>query len=92
MIKIKKGDKLYYTRCHPILGIYDILLVKVRGVYNDHFVVIDNKSKQALLFNNSELENNFFLERKDAVIYSEQQEKLNKNKKKYSDEKYYEEF
>lgn len=90
---MKKGDILYYARCIPNMDIYEILTVKVRGIYDGYFVTIDSSGlKQARLFNDNEIERTVFKERRDAVIYSEEQEELNRNNKKYSNETYYEEF
>ncbi len=90
---MKKGDTLYYARCMPKLGIYDIISTKVGRIYDEYFVTLDNtKEKQARLFSNKSLEKIIFSERKDAVKYSEKQEKLHKNEKKFSDEVFYEEY
>ncbi len=90
---MKKGDILYYAKCIPNIGIYDIITIKVRGVYDNYFVTLDRSgSKQARLFNYDEIGKTIFEERKDAVIYSEEQEKLHKNEKTFSSEVFYEEY
>lgn len=85
---IKKKDVLYYTRIVPTCGMYDLCELVVRGVYDNYFVGIDKRDKQAFLFNFSDIGKVVFENRKQALeIVLEAQ----KNKKNVPEEIYYEE-
>lgn len=81
---MKKGDIYYYTRIIPTVGIYDLLEVKIRSVYDTYFVGIEKRYKQAFLFNYSDIDKTLFEDRKIALKAVKEAEK---NKK----EIYYEE-
>lgn len=81
---MKKGDIYYYARIIPNAGIYDLLEVKIRSVYETYFVGIERRNKQAFLFNYSDIDKILFVNRKIALKAVKEAEK---NKK----EIYYEE-
>lgn len=88
MPDFKKGDIFYYTRIMPTIGIYDLLEVKVRGIYDTYFVATEKREKQAFLFSYSEIDKTVF---KNRDIALEVINKAEKNKKNISMETYYEE-
>ena len=81
---MKKGDIYYYARIIPNAGIYDLLEVKIRSVYETYFVGLEKFGKQAFLFNYSDIDKILFKNRKIALKAVKEAEK---NKK----EIYYEE-
>lgn len=81
---MKKGDIYYYARIIPSAGIYDLLEIKIRSVYDTYFVGIERRDKQAFLFNYSDIDKILFEDRKIALKVVK---KAEKNKK----EIYYEE-
>lgn len=85
---MKKGDIYYYTRIIPNAGIYDLLEVKIRSVYETYFVGIERRNKQAFLFNYSDIDKILFVNRKIALKAVKEAEK---NKKYIPTEIYYEE-
>lgn len=89
-IKLNKGDMIYWSRCMPNVGIYDVVDLKVRTVTDTYFVGIEIKTKHAYLFYYSDIDKIVFMNRKDAVMNCT--EKENSSKRKVSDEKYYEEY
>lgn len=89
-IILNKGDLIYWSRCMPNVGIYDVIDLKVRTVTDTYFVGIETKTKHAYLFYNKDLDMIVFMNRKDAVMNCA--EKENNSKRKVSDEKYYEEY
>ena len=86
---IKKKDVVYYARIIPACGIYDLYELKVRGVYDDYFVGIDKRDKQAFLFDFSDIGKNVFQDRKTAL---EKVLEAEKHRKKNVEETYYEEY
>ena len=46
---IEKGDKLYYTRIFPTVGIYDVCDLTVRTVTDTYFVGMDKRDKHEYL-------------------------------------------
>ena len=86
---IEKGDKLYYTRIFPTVGIYDVCDLTVRTVTDTYFVGMDKRDKHAYLFYQNEIDKSFFINRKDAL---EKVKLAEDNKKIISQETYYEEY
>lgn len=87
--KINKGDVLYWARIIPDCDYYEIEELKIRTVEDDYFVGTNNRNKQAYLFSYSKLDKILFVNRKSALAIIKEAEK---NKKKVSNETYYEEF
>lgn len=85
---MKKGDIYYYTRIIPNVGIYDLLEIKIRSIYDTYFVGIERRNKQAFLFNYSDIDKILFVDRKIALKVVKEAEK---NKKNIPTEIYYEE-
>ena len=85
---MKKGDIYYYARIIPNAGIYDLLEVKIRSVYETYFVGLEKFGKQAFLFNYSDIDKILFKNRKTALDFVKNAEK---NKKYIPTEIYYEE-
>lgn len=89
-IKVRKNDVFYYTRIIPNCGIYDVLEIKIRSVYEDYFVGIEKRDKHVFLFYYSNIDKILFRDRKIAVNKVNEAEK---NKRKIvSEETYYEEY
>lgn len=80
-VKVRKNDIFYYTRVIPNCGIYDVLEIKIRSVYEDYFVGIEKRDKHVFLFYYSNI---------DKIFKANEAEK---NKRKIvSEETYYEEY
>lgn len=86
---MNKGDKIYFARILPRVGIYDVCDLKVRMVAETWFSAIDNRSKQVFPFNNKDVGNKVFQNREEAL---EKVKIAEKNKKEVGEETYYEEF
>lgn len=86
---MKKGDKVYFARILPRVGIYEVYDLKIRTVAETWFSAIDSHSKHTFLFSNKDIENRIFYDRKDALNKVKAAEK---NKKEISMETYYEEY
>lgn len=84
---MKKGDIYYYARIIPNAGIYDLLEVKIRSVYETYFVGLEKFTKQAFLFNYSDIDKIIFHDRNKALKIVKEAEK---NKDKIFTEIYYE--
>lgn len=89
-VKVRKNDVFYYTRIIPNCGIYDVLEIKIRSVYEDYFVGIEKRDKHVFLFYYSNIDKILFRDRKIAINKVNEAEK---NKRKIvSEETYYEEY
>ena len=86
---MKKGDKVYFARILPRVGIYEVYDLKIRTVAETWFSAIDSRSKHTFLFSNKDIENRVFYDRKEALNKVKDAEK---NKKEISMETYYEEY
>ena len=86
---LSKGQTVYYTRIFPSLGVYDVVDLKIRTAEEQWFCGTDKRSKQAFIFNNTDLDNVIFIDRNDALKYIKEAEK---HKTKCSTEIYYEEY
>ena len=86
---MKKGDKVYFARILPRVGMYEVYDLKIRMVAETWFSAIDNRSKHTFLFSNKDIDKIIFFDRKDALNKVKIAEK---NKKEISMETYYEEY
>lgn len=75
---MKKGDIYYYARIIPNIS-YDVYEIKVRSVYDIYFVGIEKYSKQAFLFDYSDINKTVFENRKNALNKVKEAEKNKKN-------------
>ena len=41
---LHKGDKVYYARIMPNLGLYEVCELKIRTVEDDYYVGLENKT------------------------------------------------
>lgn len=87
--EIKKSDVIYYARVMPTVGLYEIIELKVRTVAEDYIVGIDKNTKHAFMFYFDDINRTIFFDRNEALKVVKAAEK---NGKKVSDEKYYEEY
>lgn len=87
--EIKKSDIIYYARVMPTVGLYEIVELKVRTVTEDYIVGIDKNTKHAFMFYFDDINRTIFFDRNEALKVVKAAEK---NGKKVSDEKYYEEY
>lgn len=87
--EIKKSDVIYYARVMPTVGLYEIVELKVRTVAEDYIVGIDKNTKHAYMFYFDDINRTIFFDRNEALRVVKAAEK---NGKKVSDEKYYEEY
>lgn len=87
--EIKKSDVIYYARVMPTVGLYEIVELKVRTVAEDYIVGIDKNTKHAFMFYFDDINRTIFFDRNEALKVVKAAEK---NGKKVSDEKYYEEY
>lgn len=88
-MEVKKKDKFYYAQIIPEVGIYNVLEIIVRGVYDTYFVGIEKRDKRAYLFNKEAIGKIIFKNRDDALTLVLAKEK---NKKEINYEVYYEEY
>lgn len=89
IVKVKKKDKLYYAQILPRVGVYNVLEIIVRSVYDTYFVGIEKRDKHAYLFDFKELNKTIFTNRKEALDIVQIAED---NKRTVSEETYYEEY
>ena len=87
--KIKKGSVVYYAQCLNFCAVFEVLELKIRTVEDNWFVGIENKEKHAYLFYDKAIGKEIFFDRKEALDVVKAAEK--NCKRKFSDEKYYEE-
>jgi hypothetical protein len=87
--RIVRGEKLYYARIMPTIGVYDVIDMKVRTVGEDWFVCTEEKTKHAFYFNEKDFKKSIFLDRDEALVLVKKSEK---HGKKVSSEIYYEEY
>lgn len=86
---MNKRDIVYYTRIFPNVNMYELDELKIRTVTDDYFVGIEKRSKQAFLFQYSDIGKVIFIDRQDALRKVKEAEK---NKSKVATETYYEEY
>lgn len=86
---MNKRDTVYYARIFPNVGMYELDELKIRTVTNEYFVGIEKRSKQAFLFQYSDIGKTIFTNRQDALNKVKEAEK---NKNKTVTETYYEEY
>ena len=65
--QISKGTKVYWTRIHPQICVYDLYDLTVRSVYDTYFVAVDKKSKQSYLFPYDAIDKVVFFDRSVAL-------------------------
>ena len=65
--QISKGTKVYWTRIHPQICVYDLYDLTVRSIYDTYFVAVDKKSKQSYLFSYDAIDKVVFFERSVAL-------------------------
>lgn len=63
---ITKGETYYFARIIPYIS-YDVLDIKIRTVEQGWFCGIENRDKQAFLFNNEDLNTIVFEDRIEAL-------------------------
>ena len=88
-IEIKKSNIVYYARIMSAIGLYEVVEMKVRTVTDNFFVGVDKNTKHAYMFKISDINKIVFFDRKVALDLVKEAEK---NGKKASNEKYYEEY
>lgn len=88
-----KGENVYYARIMPNVNTFDVLELKIRGVYDTYFVGCEKHSKQAFLFDNTQLGINVFTDRQECLrVVLEAEDNYKKTNKQTNGEKYYEEY
>lgn len=65
----KKGDIVFYARCIPENGLYEVCELKIRTVNQEEgwVVGVDKRDKRAYLLTKDEISKRVFEERKDAL-------------------------
>lgn len=65
----KKGDIVFYARCIPENGLYEVCELKIRTVNQEEgwIVGVDKRDKRAYLLTKNEKSKRVFEERKDAL-------------------------
>ena len=86
---MNKGDKVYFARIIPNVGLYEVLDLKIRMVESDWFSATEKRTNKAYIFSNKNINNKVFMKREDALKIVKEAEK---HKKIISDERYYEEY
>ena len=76
---IEKGDKLYYTRIFPTVGIYDVCDLTVRTVTDTYFVGMDKRDKHEYLLGFNTVGEVVFDSKKVALnkVHEAEKHKLN---------------
>lgn len=88
---LHKGDKVYYARIMPNLGLYEVCELKIRTVEDDYYVGLEEKTKRAHLFSYKSFDKGtVFKDRKECLAKVKEAEKH--KKKDVSQERYYEEY
>lgn len=88
---LHKGDKVYYARIMPNLGLYEVCELKIRTVEDDYYVGLEEKTKRAHLFSYKSFDKGtVFKDRKECLAKVKEAEKH--KKKDVSQETYYEEY
>lgn len=87
--EIKRLDIVYYARIMPSVGLYEVIELKVRTVGDDFFVGTEKTTKHSYMLSQKDIDKIVFYKRSDALKMVKEAEK---NGKKVSDEKYYEEY
>ena len=64
---VKLKQKVYWTRIHPKLNIYDLYDLTVRSLYDTYFVTVDSKTKQSYLFSYDSIGKTVFINRGEAL-------------------------
>ena len=88
--KIRKGTIVYYAQCLDFCTVFEVLELKIRTVEDGWFAGVENKSKHVYLFDDKAIGKQIFFDRKEALDVVKAAEKS--CKKKFSDEKFYEEY
>ena len=88
--RIEKGRIVYYAQILEPCGIFELLELKVRTVEDNWFAAVEDKRKHVYLFYNKAIGKEIFFDRKEALdIVKNAEENC---KRKFSDEKCYEEY
>lgn len=61
------GDRVFYARIMPSVGLYDVYELKIRTLEKDWFVGMEKGEKHAYLFSNKDIGKVIFTERHDAL-------------------------
>lgn len=77
------GDTVYYSRIHQETGICELCELKVRTVYPDSFVGVDQESRIAFIISYEECDIHVFDNRETALAIVKEAEK---KKKKFTTE------
>lgn len=90
MDRIKLDTWMYWARIIPNSGIYNVINLHICTIYDGYFVGCKKRtiSSQRYIFEEKDIENILFFDRKDALAKVKEAEK---NKKEISNETYYEE-
>lgn len=66
---LRKGDIVFYARCIPENGLYEVCELKIRTVNQKEgwIVGVDKRDKRAYLLTKNEISKRVFEERKDAL-------------------------
>lgn len=86
---LQKGQKVYYARIMPTVGLYEVDELKLRTIEEQWFVGTEASTKHAYLFDMSEL-NKTVLEDRDVAL--KLVKAAEKNKIEVSNETYYEDY
>lgn len=88
--KIKKGMTVYYSQCLDFCGVFELLELRIRTVEDGWFAAIEDKTKHVYLFYDKSIGKEIFFDRKEALDVVKAAEE--NCKRKFSDEKCYEEY
>ena len=62
-----KGDIIYWARCIPQTGTFDLIELKIRTVQPTYFVGVDDKTSQAYPFAPKDIGEIVFYDRENAL-------------------------
>lgn len=86
---MEKNEIVYYVRIYPTVNTYDLCELRVRTLYEDSFVGVDQEEKRAYLISYDQIGETVFTSRAKALEVIGIAEK---NKKPVASETYYEEY
>lgn len=89
MKELKIGQKVYYAQRYDSIGVFEVIELKIRTIKDTYFIGVENKTKFSYLFDFTDLDKDVFVNRKEALAIVQEAEK--NCKKKFSNERNYEE-
>ena len=74
-MKLKAQDIVYYARIIPNVNVYEVSELRIRTATDNWYVGVDTKDKQAIYFQESDIDSKIFLKRSNALTVVKNAEK-----------------